>query len=891
MPDLRPEHVQNITGFEALLQLLAERLYWPLEEAELEDVTFQEDLAEIGLDPDSVESVRQLRPMESDQPWGILLLRFERRKLPVTVLRKILRFFARKQIVRSEAAGRATWRINHILFVIDHGVDDDRQFSFAHFDGTHAHNAKLSIFGWKPGEPCRTLVEHNLPALEWPDDSSDHDAWVAAWSAAFDVEKVTERFFADFKRLFEMTREHISPAFAGDDDACHDFTQRLFNRLLFATFIQKKRWLDNDTRYLFNRFEQVTDAGLNYYDDFLHRLFFWALRSEPEQRDNSDIAEWTLEHLGDVPFLNGGLFEEIDEWDVHKRVPIANEVFASIFNDLLDHYNFTVTESTPLDIEVAIDPEMLGKVFEELVTGRHESGSFYTPKPVVAFMCREALKGYLAGEMPDEQPDAIATLVEQHDPQGLHDPEGVLDALRRVRVCDPACGSGAYLLGMLQELVALRGCLFAVQSLDEGSLHERKLEIIQNNLYGVDMDPFAVNIARLRLWLSLAVDFEGEAPPPLPNLDMKIEIGDSLTAPAPDFGDSLFRDQLVREADRLAELKDRYLTSHGTEKRELKQEIEDAEEELKEFFQDQPAPEGALDWRIAFPEVFIEGGFDIVLANPPYVRQELIGPSKDTLRELYPDATTGKSDLYCYFYARGLQLLRPGGQHVFICSNSWLDVGYGGKLQAYLLDHAHIKAIYDSAVERQFATADINTIISHLERAPRVFDSEADARLTRFIYLKAPFEEALAHPELRREIIRSQTQLREAGGGAHGDKYKGDKWGGKYLRAPDIYWRILEKAGDKLVRLGDIADVRFGIKTGANEFFFVKVIGPEDADTVTIEAGDGSTHRIEAEFVTWPVLTKARELARPVISPGGLPHRLLTITRRVDESCPLASEY
>ncbi|GAH53130.1 unnamed protein product, partial [marine sediment metagenome] len=277
--------------------------------------------------------------------------------------------------------------------------------------------------------------------------------------------------------------------------------------------------------------------------------------------------------------------------------------------------------------------------------------------------------------------------------------------------------------------------------------------------------------------------------------------GDSLTAPAPDFGGTMFRDQLVRESDQLADLKDRYLMSHGTAKSELRSEVEAHEQELADLFRDQPAPESALDWRIAFPEVFTEGGFDVVLANPPYVRQELIGPVKPTLLALYPDATTGKSDLYCYFYARGLQLLRPGGQHVFICSNSWLDVGYGGKLQGYLLDRAHVRAIYDSAVERQFATADINTIISHLERASGTADQwQAADPLTRFVYLKAPFQEALAHLELRREVTRLQSQLRDAGLGKPNRsglrKYTGDKWGGKYLRAPDIYWRILEKAGD-----------------------------------------------------------------------------------------------
>jgi type I restriction-modification system DNA methylase subunit len=197
---------------------------------------------------------------------------------------------------------------------------------------------------------------------------------------------------------------------------------------------------------------------------------------------------------------------------------------------------FTVTESTPLDVEVAVDPEMLGRIFEELVTGRHESGSYYTPKPIVSFMCREALKGYLETNAAGESKEAIERFVEKHEPDDLRNAESVLDALRRVKVCDPACGSGAYLLGMLHELLDLRAALFQSRRLDSLSVYQRKLEIIQTNVYGVDIDPFAVNIARLRLWLSLAVDFEGAKPEPLPNLDYKVEAGDSLLGPNPSGG-------------------------------------------------------------------------------------------------------------------------------------------------------------------------------------------------------------------------------------------------------------------------------------------------------------------------------------------------------------------
>jgi type I restriction-modification system DNA methylase subunit len=220
---------------------------------------------------------------------------------------------------------------------------------------------------------------------------------------------------------------------------------------------------------------------------------------------------------------------------------------------------------------VAVDPEMLGKVFEELVTGRHETGSYYTHKPIVSFMCREALKGYLESNLPKQTPKVIARFVDEHDPSPLQDAEAVLEALRRVRVCDPACGSGAYLLGMLHELMDLRTCLFSTKRLDPISAYDRKLEIIQRNVYGVDKDAFATNIAKLRLWLSLAVEFEGEAPPPLPNLDFKIEQGDALLSPQPAaIGQQAFRQQAI---DAYFQAKTAYLTAHGNTKRTLRTQI------------------------------------------------------------------------------------------------------------------------------------------------------------------------------------------------------------------------------------------------------------------------------------------------------------------------------
>jgi methylase of polypeptide subunit release factors len=342
-----------------------------------------------------------------------------------------------------------------------------------------------------------------------------------------------------------------------------------------------------------------------------------------------------------------------------------------------------------------------------LVTGRHESGSYYTPKPVVAFMGQEALKGYLETACPGESATAIAAFVEQRDATGLRNPERVLEALKTVKICDPACGSGAYLLGMLHELLDLRSALFAARKLDHVTAYQRKLEIIQNNLYGVDLDPFAINIARLRLWLSLIVEFEGNNPPPLPNLDFKIEAGDSLTAPDPSGGlqPDMFRQQQVAEYFRL---KGEYLQTHGPEKLTLRREIDELRANIVTWAHPKGGSEG-FDWAVVFAEVFAgpqlaastlggdkQSGFDIILANPLYVRHELLGSDyKAQLKPIYPEAYTGTADLYVYFYSRTLQLLKPGGMLAFISSNKFMRAGYGERLRQLLTKKTTLQTIVD----------------------------------------------------------------------------------------------------------------------------------------------------------------------------------------------------
>ena len=477
------------------------------------------------------------------------------------------------------------------------------------------------------GKPVlrRMVIERGLPRRTVVTQLAKvyHEAQKAdircALESAYDVEPVTKEFFRTYRETFDRVMAMIRGV--PNEEQRRLFCQTLFNRLMFLYFVQRKGWLkfSGDSNYLPALLRASKAAGNeNFFRDRLKVLFFAGLNNP----QSVDVSRGASPAIGEVPFLNGGLFEEGDIDLQCANAAVPNEAFDAIFAELFERFNFTVSENTPYDIEVAVDPEMLGKVFEELVTGRHETGSYYTPRLVVAFMCREALKGYLETKVEGLSPDAVRSFVDEHDVSGLDVTQAgkVAEALDEVTVCDPACGSGAYLVGMLHELIELKQALYSERlGREPTKLFEMKLHIIERNLYGADIDRFAINIAMLRLWLSLIIDFEGETPPPLPNLDFKIVCGDSLTAPNPQHAPDLFRHEVHDAAGQLAELKGRYMRESGPHKPHLKAQIQEAEDRLRRALAESPAPANAVDWRVEFAEVFdSQAGFDIVLANPPY---------------------------------------------------------------------------------------------------------------------------------------------------------------------------------------------------------------------------------------------------------------------------------
>jgi hypothetical protein len=620
------------------------------------------------------------------------LLKTEERKLIARILHDLPDM--RGLVVVSDSEEK-NWNLVNVKFT----TDENRKAKFL-----------LRRMRVGPNEWMRTAVERlSLIDIDVIGEDSDAATIQELHDKAFDVQAVTKEFFSTYEKVFSKVENLIEGFGAArtDEENRRLFTQQLFNRLLFVAFIQRKGWLsiDGSTDYLnslWRNYRKSREDDGNFYRDRLRPLFFIGLNN-PGSINITGINDGGVlfDLIGSVPFLNGGLFEERDLDDLASIV-VPDSAVELILDNLFGRFNFTVSESTPLDQEVAVDPEMLGTIFERLVTGRHESGSYYTPKPIVSFMCRESLKQYLLSACSAETEQGIGAFVDDHDSSALRMPERVFGALQVVTVCDPACGSGAYLLGMLHELMDLRDCLFVAHKVGSREAYERKLEIIQSNLYGVDIDPFAVNIARLRLWLSLAVDFEGEegaTPPALPNLDFKIEIGDSLGAADPRPTDNLFRDVIVRQADKLVALKSEYLISSGPRKSELSQRIGDEEQELQSILADDPTPEGAFDWRVGFAEVFSKGGFEIVVGNPPYVRiQELrkTNPALvDSLRGRYESAGRGNYDLYVVFVERGLQLLTANGQLAYILPHKFFTAKYGEPLRGLISrDHLLRKVVH-----------------------------------------------------------------------------------------------------------------------------------------------------------------------------------------------------
>ena len=831
----------------------------------------------------------------------------------------------------------------------------------------------------------------------------------ARHEAAFDVEAVTKRFFEDYKSVFQSLQDDLA-AQIQDRRWVHDYALQFLNRCMFLYFIQRKRWLGEDTGFLRSFWESYRSADEpedSFVEQWLNVLFFEAFNNR-FHGGHRQFPDEIRKALALAPYLNGGLFTENDPDEAHN-FQISDVRFTGIF-EFLENYNFTIAEDSPLDQEVAVDPEMIGKVYESLVNvspetdERGDAGIFYTPRTEIDLMCRLAIVDNLAVHMGEEHKSTLYEAVFAFDPdektaadlrlnsENLWVP--LNECLSEIAIVDPACGSGAFLVGMLHILDDLRDRANRHLGNDQLSF-DRKKAIIGSNLYGVDVMEWACHVAELRLWLALIIDadipraeLQVRNEPLLPHFSFNIRCGDSLIQEIggmnlaqirADFSRiprslkarttrlkneklkffnndktcryeseqelkheelNLFRDlvdthvaDIKKEIDALQDLIDgpraQQIRLDGTieertahqfelEATEWRKQIEAMTIDYNRLVEARGALANARTlpfvWDIAFAEIFAEdkGGFDIVIGNPPYVRQENIADPKISrekvttarksaykaklARSVYqafprffgykrekdvkpnnPAAAVShkldaKSDLYIYFYFHGLSLLNPKGSFCFITSNSWLDVGYGKDLQEFALKHCHIKQIIDNRSRRSFASADVNTVICLFATPDESRQLGLDCT-TRFVSFNTPFE-AILDPVIFYEIETaserdstqehrvfpiSQTSLLKDGivDASPKPKYTGDKWGGKYLRAPDIYWTILEKGKGKLVSiepsLGEVMTVSWSrqgrnseIMSGENldlgETTIPVLKSPREFGGIIIESSDIKTH-------------------------------------------------
>ena len=768
MPEITPAALAEVRDRDSLFIFLGDKLNWAVDET---PDTFLYKGPELPGETAALVNVGRIVPFTGGDPFIIFLAEFKagfRR----STLRDVLRGVRADARLNAMYQGKST---GDFIFVCP--TEKYSGVRFARFEEREGKQPRLSVFGWDADsiQETHTLCSISLPSLWLTSDLYGHPDWDDSkqrWADAWDVEGVTRAFYDEYEIVFREAERAI-PDLTGEDRRL--FTQTLFNRLMFIRFLEKKGWMEfagkrDYLSRLWQDYELRRSPDDTFHETRLKALFFAALNN-PQRVNLSAIngGQGTADHIGRVPFLNGGLFERAKLDDISVHVP--DSVIQAVLDRLFRRFNFTVTEATPLDVDVAVDPEMLGKVFERLVTGRHETGSYYTPRNVVSFMCKEALVGYLLSVLRDEDRQRIEAFVNEGDATNLARPEAVLHALEEVSVCDPACGSGAYLLGMMQELLHLRAALFTARQLDAKTLYDRKLEIIERNLYGVDKDKFAVNVAMLRLWLSLVVDdtrnplVEPGIDVSLPNLKFKIQEGDSLVAPDPT-EITLQRESYAAEASKLSQLHHEYFKPKrpgtGRPKDEVEKDLEAVQAEIAGLFGTE-ASEGVLDWRVAFAEVFAPrmptatidgrfafvndvqaqqvfveaasggGGFDVVLANPPYVRADAqfkhIKNEKERQEEIKAwkaeRALLGKTgvystlyekwDLYIPFLERAYQLLRPGGRMLYIVADSYNAAKYSTRSHEFFLQQTRVERI-DFCSEIDLFDAGVNNTIVHFAK-------------------------------------------------------------------------------------------------------------------------------------------------------------------------------
>ncbi|MBP6533356.1 MAG: Eco57I restriction-modification methylase domain-containing protein, partial [Bacteroidia bacterium] len=514
--------------------------------------------------------------------------------------------------------------------------------------------------------------------------------------------------------------------FNNDEKQARDFFKRMMGRIVFLYFIQKKGWLsvpktkqwgEGNPDYLFELYKNAKYKD-SFYSEYLVPLFFDTLNNVDVQKESNEFR---------FPYLNGGLFDKTQDFK-YDKIALPAEIFEKLFNTF-NNYNFTIYEDAPDEHTVAVDPEMLGHIFENLLEDNKDKGAFYTPKDIVHYMCRESLHNYIFTYTGNEEnEDFKAKLKLYNDTFDISifekDEIKLIDrALEDVKICDPAIGSGAFPMGLLHEIYHLKIPIEDSKGMKAKSPADLKKHIIEESIYGVDIDSGAVDIARLRFWLSLVVD--EVAPQPLPNLAFKIVCANTLIPlgkPKSDLSGSL------DIAKAIEKLRHDYFDASKEDKKDLERQFKNLQNKLwataKEWVSKEdgdiylkisefnPFEDKSCTWFDAWWMFGVKDGFDIVIGNPPYVfsRGNLSSEDKKLYKNHY-SLTQFKINLYILFIEKGTELLKKnGGTLFYITPNNWLTLDTNSDLRQYILSKmGNIKVIQNYA--NVFESASVDTLI------------------------------------------------------------------------------------------------------------------------------------------------------------------------------------
>ncbi|MER3318881.1 MAG: N-6 DNA methylase [Allomuricauda sp.] len=554
----------------------------------------------------------------------------------------------------------------------------------------------------------------------------------------------------------------LASVFNGDKKDARNFCKKLLGQIVFLYFIQKKGWLgatntnykegNGDKNFIQNFYKQAGEND-NFYPLWLSKLFYYTLN---KKRDDDDfkMPDGTIVK---IPYLNGGLFEK--ESDKFDHLVFPSELFTDLF-EFFNRFNFTIYENSPEEHTVAVDPEMLGHIFENLLEDNKDKGAFYTPKEIVQYMTQESLIEYLVTHIGENTKIGISQFVKQKDKEALTNKQlnEINHLLDKVKICDPAIGSGAFPMGLLHEIFALKERIAFDLGFKVWSPATVKENIIQNSIYGVDIEKGAVDIAQLRFWLSLIVD--EEEPKPLPNLAYKIVVGNSLVSK---FGNEIieidwevdegtqsnlfgnpYQEDIQDLLEQISAKQKEYFTANNNNKprltkeiRLLKLEILSKQLELmintKGFekvgnkrlskpqnerwletegwkrtlqqvntLKTNNKPFNHFDWRLDFPEILNpivneNTGFDIVIGNPPYLKERdnahIFKPINDS--PFGKKWHQGKMDFWFYFLHKSIDITKKEGKISFITSRYWLNSQGASKIIQRVKDELSFLNVVD----------------------------------------------------------------------------------------------------------------------------------------------------------------------------------------------------